>query len=71
MATVTVMELGTTNRQIFTCTPREAVLSAYAHARRDGNTWDYKRMYGHLVTETDLCVTCGDFSAFKDGRAIP
>lgn len=68
---VTVMELSTANTQIFTCTPREAVISAYAHARHDGNTWQYADHYGHLVTETDLCVTCGDFSAFKDGRAIP
>lgn len=68
---VTVLQLSTGDTQIFTCTPREAVLSAYAHARRDGSTWDYEKRYGHLVTETDLVVTCGDFSAFKDGRAIP
>lgn len=68
---VTVMELSTGDHQIFTCTPREAVISAYAHARHDGNTWKYAGRYGYLVTETDLCVTCGDFSAFKDGRPIP
>lgn len=64
----TVMNLATTAKQTYTCTPREAVIAAYAQAHNDWNTWNYAKRYGHLIVEGEHTVACGDFSAFKDGR---
>lgn len=65
---VTVMNLKDGSKQYFTCSPREAVLSAYAHSVKNGNTWQYEQFYGRLIIEGKMTISCGDFSAFKDGR---
>ena len=72
----TVMNLSNPNHKIqYTCTPREAVIAAYAQNIRHShntvgnwNTWQYEELYGHLVVEGKFTLACGDFSAFKDGR---
>lgn len=61
----------------YTCSPREAVIAAYAQHRSrnskgkwqgDFNTWDYNKKYNHMVEEGKETFLCGDFSCFKDGR---
>lgn len=66
----TVMNLATREKQVYFCEPRKAVLAAYAQSFNDYNTWNYEKRYGHLLLEGKFCLVCGDFSAFKDGRAI-
>lgn len=46
--------------------PKQAVIAAYAQDKKDFNTWDYDKHYGHLVKESNLCYLIGDFSAFKE-----
>ena len=66
---VTVMNLANPEqKQWYTCTPKEAVIAAYAQSRKDWNTWQYAERYRKLVEEGKLTWLCGDFSAFKDGR---
>ena len=66
---VTVMNISNpSNKLQLACNPREAVISAYAHSKHDGNTWQYAERYEHMVIEGKFCIACGDFSAFKDGR---
>jgi hypothetical protein len=65
----TVMNLlNPSHKQNYSCTPREAVIAAYAQSKNDWNTWQYAERYGHLVDEGKYTLLCGDFSAFKDGR---
>lgn len=45
----TVIHLGTYNELEFSCSPRQAVIAAYAQSRGDWNTWDYEQKYGHMV----------------------
>lgn len=63
---VTIMNLATGKTADYTCSPREAVIAAYAQARGDHNTWDYATRYGHLVTVSTSghTVSCGDFAAY-------
>lgn len=68
---VTVMNLSNPDEKMqFTCTPEEAVISAYAHSSKDNNTWQYKERYSHLLVFGKYCVSCGDWSAFQDGRSF-
>lgn len=69
--TVVVMNLANPEeKQFYTCTPKEAVIAAYAQSKMDWSTWQYADRYEKMVVETNLTVTCGDFSAFKDGREL-
>lgn len=37
----------------YSCSPRESVIAAYAQfSRKDFNTWNYEKAYGHLVRRT-------------------
>lgn len=64
-----VLNLATGQTQTYVgTTPREAVIAAYAQARRDFNTWTYEARYGHLVTVGQHSVACGDFAAQKEGK---
>lgn len=49
---------------IYTCSPEDAVIAAYAQARNDFSTWDYQARYGHLLLRGKITVKCGDFVAF-------
>ena len=49
-------------------TPSQAVVAAYAQERKDFNTWQYQKRYGALVTETDRCITCGDWTMLKGNQ---
>jgi len=63
---VRVINLCTQEEQIYTCSPREAVIAAYAQNLNDWNTWDYEQRYGKFVVEGNLTVACDDFCAFKN-----
>ena len=65
---VTVMNLRTGDTQGYTCTPREAVVAAFAQSHKDWNTWQYKDRYDAYVVEGEMTIACADFCAFKDGR---
>jgi hypothetical protein len=67
---VTVMNLETQKKQTYSCTPEEAVVSAYAQNLNDWNTWEYETRYNHLVMKNESVVLCGNFSAFVDGRTF-
>lgn len=54
----------TANRLVYTCSPEDAVIAAYAQARKDWSTWQYRERYGHLLERGRWTVLCGDFSAF-------
>ena len=56
------------NKQYYSCSPREAVVAAYAQSLHDWNTWDYPSRYDEKVEASNLCFICGDFCAYKDGR---
>jgi hypothetical protein len=62
------MNLSSGDKQNYTCTPREAVIAAYAQSEMDWNTWQYAERYNSLVEEGEHTFLCGDFSVFKDGR---
>lgn len=62
----TVFNLATQEHIEYSCTPAEAVVAAYAQARKDWNTWQYQARYGHLLTEGQYSVACGDFAALKE-----
>lgn len=64
----TVMNLSTGKKQNYTCTPKEAVIAAYAQSKNDFNTWQYKERYGYLLETGKLTFLVGDFSVFQDGR---
>ena len=61
---VTVVNLANPDSKlVYTCTPEEAVIAAYAQAHGDYCTWDYATRYGHLVIRGERTVACGDFCA--------
>ena len=62
----TVVNLATQQKQTYTCSPREAVLAAYAQSMNDWCTWQYEERYGSLVLEGRYSYCCGDFAALKD-----
>ena len=61
---VTVMNLATGDKQVYTCPPEQAVIAAYAQAQHDWNTWDYDTRYAGMLERGQHCVLCGDYSAF-------
>lgn len=61
-----VLHLGKSGEQIFTCSPREAVIAAYAQSLGDWNTWDYAEKYGDQVMSGKITVSCGDFVSLQD-----
>lgn len=63
----TVMNLETGEKQIYACSPQEAVIAAFAQSKGDWNTWDYKEKYSHLLLEGEFTFGCKNFAAFKDG----
>lgn len=65
-----VLNLSTGETQLYTCGPRKAVIAAYAQARRDFNTWTYRKTYGPLVREGRVSVACGDFTAMKEATVL-
>ncbi len=65
----TVLNLATCHEQTFSCSPREAVIAAYAQSRGDFNTWDYEKNYGTqvlgIMQPTHTTWNLGDFSAIE------
>ena len=64
----TVMDLRNGRKILYSCPPEQAVIAAYAQDNDDFNTWEYDEKYGHLLLRGNEIVSCGDFSAFEDGR---
>ena len=64
---ITVFNLCDNSQQYYTCSPKEAVVAAYAQKLGDFNTWDYKK-YNNLIEEGKLVFCCGDFAAFKNSK---
>lgn len=70
MTTTTVMNLATGHTLTFVgCSPKDAVLSAYAQGRGDWATWLYEERYanvlGRRVTEDHTTWLAGDYSAVE------
>ena len=62
---IKVLNLSTLQEQIYTCTPKEAVIAAYAQSLNDWNTWQYEERYGKMVLEGKYSFSCGDFATLK------
>lgn len=56
----------TGEKQWYTSTPEEAVIAAYARQQNDGNTWQWRDRYGHLVIKGKHTVSCGDWITRKE-----
>ena len=67
---VQVMNLATRQIITYTCTPRMAVICAYAQERKDFNSWDYEKRYGAMVQKGEYTFLIGDWSVFIDGRRV-
>jgi hypothetical protein len=65
MVTIVRDLLDPTHVQMYSCTPREAVIAAYAQSLGDWNTWQYAERYSECVVEGNHTVACGDFCAMK------
>lgn len=63
-ALVRVINLRTGEEQLYTSSPVEAVIAAYACAKQDYNTWQYTK-YKKLVQVGAYTVSCGDWTALK------
>jgi hypothetical protein len=63
--TTTAHNLSTYNEMEFSLPPREAVIAAYAHSRKDSNTWDYEKKYGRLVRKHGRTWNIGDWAAVE------
>ena len=63
-----VRNLTTLETKEYTCSPRDAVMAAYAQEKGDFNTWECEQKYGHLVREGRACYGLGDWATFKDER---
>lgn len=66
---VTVINLDTGEEQIYTCTPYEAVIGAFAREHRDANSWDYKDRYRSMVILGSVTVSCGQWCAMTTMQA--
>lgn len=65
---IEVCNLETGQVIVYSCEPREAVISAYAQERNDWNTWDYEKRYSHLVRDTNKAVCCGNWIAITGSK---
>lgn len=62
---VTVTNLSTCEKQVYTCSPKEAVIAAFAQSKNDWSTWEYEKRYSEQVIESKKTVSCGNFCAIK------
>jgi hypothetical protein len=62
MAT-TVYNLANNAEMTFASNATDAVIAAYALEHKDGNTWEYRKRYGHLLRYGSRSVSCGDWAA--------
>ena len=66
--TTRVINLLTGAEYTYSIPATEAVVAAYAlYEKRDGNTWNYRKHYGHLLRIVEnqgrRYAACGDFHA--------
>lgn len=62
----TVINLATGEKKDYTCSPRQAVIAAYAQDHNDWNTWDYEKRYGQLVESSQHTWLVGDWTTRKE-----
>lgn len=65
----TVVNLKTGDVLRYSCSPREAVISAHAQSLGDWNTWGYQTRYGNMTAFGKYTVSCGDMCAFQEQYA--
>ena len=67
-----VVELTTGRILTYNLPPKQAVKSAYLQSIKMLNTSDYKNIDDSELPfyEGNLTITCGDFSAYKEGRTL-
>jgi hypothetical protein len=63
---IVVHNLMTRDLYFYTCSPREAVIAAYAQSLGDWNTWNYEEKYGHMPIEGNYSIAVGDFCTLKE-----
>lgn len=63
MPMTAVLNLDNYNEQIYSLSPREAVIAAYAQSRGDNNTWDYEKRYGKMVKKHGRTWILGEYTA--------
>lgn len=68
--TTAAYNLRTGKSRLYSCSPREAVMAAYAQERGDWNTSDYGGRYAGVVEQTDLHVFCGDWGALLKEKLL-
>lgn len=61
----TAFNLSTGERRIYSLSPEDAVIAAYAQSRGDWSTWSYQTRYSGQVVTGAVCVTIGNWSAFR------
>jgi hypothetical protein len=54
--------------QVFSCSPRAAVIAAHAQSLGDWNTADYESRYGVLAQAGQVGWNCGNFWAKKEAE---
>ena len=57
-----VVNLATNERRQYTCSPREAVIAAYAQSKGDNNTWNYSERYDCMVQRYRLWYFLNDWA---------
>ncbi len=60
---IEVVNLSNGEVIVYSCSPEEAVIAAYAQSLGDQNTWDYDGKYDDKVVRGELTVSCGNFTA--------
>ena len=67
---VRVVNLLNLSEQFYTCSPKEAVVAAYAQSKNDWSTWEYEKRYNYLLEETANIFLCGGFCALKENVGL-
>jgi len=62
----TVHNLRTGEQCFYSCSPREAVIAAYAQEKEDWSTWEYQDKYDYLVEEGAISYGIGDWAVMKE-----
>lgn len=61
----TAFNLSSGERREYVLAPEDAVIAAFAQSRGDWSTWDYRTRYSGQVVTGAVCVTIGNWSAFR------
>jgi hypothetical protein len=56
-----VTNLLSLEERTYSCSPKQAVIAAYAQSMGDWNTWDYEAKYGAKVQQTRHYYVLGNW----------